>query len=117
MERDPTANGNNLLTLRGANRLAFEALRFFPCLPARSGMVVRGWRATGGNWQDGCRVRWPLWDKPIAVPVVGGRCSDFAICGSMMMLQRVTDCAVSESEPSWSRAALRWVRARTRSTT
>jgi hypothetical protein len=69
MERDPS--GNKPFTLWGANRLAFEALRFFPCLPARGGMAVRGWRATDGNWQDGCRVRWPLWDKPIAMPVLG----------------------------------------------
>jgi hypothetical protein len=40
MERDPS--GNKPFTLWGANRLTFEALRFFPCLPARDGMAVRG---------------------------------------------------------------------------
>ena len=70
MDRDPTASGNKPLTLWGANRLAFEALRFFPAMPARGGMAVRGWRAIGGDWQEGCRVRWPLWGEPVGVAVV-----------------------------------------------
>lgn len=70
MGRDPTASENKPLTLWGANRLAFEALRFFPCLPARGGMAVLGWRARNGNWQDGCRVRWPLWDQPLSADVL-----------------------------------------------
>jgi hypothetical protein len=71
MDRDPTASENKPLTLWGANRLAFEALRFFPCLPVRGGMAVLGWQAASGNWQDDCRVRWPLWDEPIVAPVLG----------------------------------------------
>jgi len=70
MDRDPTASGNKPLTLWGANRLAFEALRFFPCVPAREGMAVLAWRAGSANWQESCRVRWPLWDEPIRPDVL-----------------------------------------------
>ena len=71
MEQDPTAGGNEPKTLWGANRLAFEALRFFPAMPVRGGMGVVGWRAaTPDSWQEDCAVRWPLWDKPVSVVVV-----------------------------------------------
>jgi hypothetical protein len=65
MDRNPTAKGNEPRTLWGANRLAFEALRFFPAMPIRGGMGVRAWRAINGEWQENCRVRWPLWRQPI----------------------------------------------------
>lgn len=70
MDRDPTATGNKPRTLWGANRLAFEALRLFPAMPARGGMAVRAWRAAGGSWLRGCAVRWPLWAPPIRAAVV-----------------------------------------------
>lgn len=70
MDRDPTAHGNKTLTLWGANRLAFEALRFFPAMPVAGGMGVRAWRAIDGDWQEGCRVRWPLWRQPIGVAAI-----------------------------------------------
>jgi hypothetical protein len=70
MARDPTASGNNPLTIWGANRLAFEALRYFPCLPVRGGMGVLAWRADDVKWQDDCRVRWPLWEEPVAGDVL-----------------------------------------------
>ncbi len=64
MDQDPTAGGNKPLTMWGANRLAFEGLRFFPAMPAAGGMEVLAWRACDGNWRQGCRVRWPLWSRP-----------------------------------------------------
>lgn len=70
MDQDPTAHGNKPLTLWGANRLAFEALRFFPAMPVAGGMGVRGWRARNGDWQNGCRVRWPLWSQPICAAAI-----------------------------------------------
>ncbi len=71
MEQDPTAGGNETKTLWGANRLAFEALRFFPAMPVRGGMGVVGWRAaTPDEWQEDCVVRWPLWARPVSVVVV-----------------------------------------------
>ncbi|MBV8844758.1 MAG: hypothetical protein JO307_18285 [Bryobacterales bacterium] len=65
MDRNPTADGNEPQTIWGANRLAFEALRFFPTMAMRGGMGVRSWRAPDGDWQENCRVRWPLWRPPL----------------------------------------------------
>jgi hypothetical protein len=71
MEQDPTAEGNEPQTLWGANRLAFEALRFFRAMPVRGGMGVVGWKAaTPDDWQEDCAVRWPLWDQSVSVVVV-----------------------------------------------
>ncbi len=70
MDRDPTGSGNKPLTLWGANRLAFEVLRLFPCLPARDGMAVLAWRASNASWQVDCSLRWPLWDEPVSAEVV-----------------------------------------------
>lgn len=54
---DPTAGGNGTKTLWAANRLAFEALRFFPVMPVRGGMGVVGWRAKKPDqWQENCNV-------------------------------------------------------------
>lgn len=70
MDQDPAAHGNKPRTLWGANRLAFEALRFFPAMPLAGGMGVRGWRAKDGDWQHGCPVRWPLWSQPISAAAI-----------------------------------------------
>lgn len=63
MASDPTSFGNRTLTLWGANRLAFEALRFFPAYPAaRNGIAVVAWRpSSGGGYRSDAQVRWPLW--------------------------------------------------------
>ncbi len=70
MAGDPTASGNAPRSLWGANRLAFEALRFFPAMPDPAGMAVLAWRAEGGRWQGVCRARWPLWRPYIGAAVV-----------------------------------------------
>jgi hypothetical protein len=70
MARDPTASGNEPRTSWGANRLAFEALRLFPCMPTRGGMAVQAWRARATTWQDDCHARWPLWSAAATVDVV-----------------------------------------------
>jgi hypothetical protein len=70
MDRNPTAEGNEPLTLWGANRLTFEALRFFPAMPLRGGMGVRGWRAANATWRETCQVRWPLWQQPITAAAI-----------------------------------------------
>lgn len=72
VDRDPTANDNKPRTFWGANRLAFEALRFFPTMPIRGGMGVRAWRATDGNWHHDCVVRWPLWRHAIGIASIQG---------------------------------------------
>lgn len=71
MDRDPSGTDRRPRSLWGANRLAFEALRLFPAMPAAGGMAVRGWRLAGGTWRQGCKVRWPLWEPLIPVAVVG----------------------------------------------
>jgi hypothetical protein len=70
MSADPTAAGNRPKTLWGANRLAFEALQFFPVYPSHPVGVV-GWRSSErGDWDDGSEVRWPLWNKPLSPAVI-----------------------------------------------
>jgi hypothetical protein len=63
---DPTASGNKPKTIWGANRLAFEALRLFPCMRARTGPATVGWRHNGGAdvW------RWPLWACNLSPAVI-----------------------------------------------
>lgn len=63
MASDPTSSANKSLTLWGANRLAFEAFRFFPAYPsARGGMAVVAWRpSSDGGYRSNAQVRWPLW--------------------------------------------------------
>jgi len=66
MSADPTASDNRARTLWGANRLAFEALQFFPVYPSHP-MGVVGWRSHKGNeWDDGSKVRWPLWRNALS---------------------------------------------------
>lgn len=61
---DPTASNNKARTLWGANRLAFEALRFFPAYPvARTGIAVVAWKPSkSGGYRSDAQVRWPLWE-------------------------------------------------------
>lgn len=63
---DPTASGNKPKTIWGANRLAFEALRLFPCMRARTGPATVGWRPAGESdvW------RWPLWTCNLSPAVI-----------------------------------------------
>jgi hypothetical protein len=63
---DPTASGNKPKTIWGANRLAFEALRLFPCVRARTGPATVGWRHAGESdvW------RWPLWAGNLSPAVI-----------------------------------------------
>jgi hypothetical protein len=63
MASDPTSSGNKSLTLWGANRLAFEAFRFFPAYPAARGrMAVVAWKpSSDGGYRSNAQVRWPLW--------------------------------------------------------
>jgi hypothetical protein len=63
---DPTASGNKPKTIWGANRLAFEALRLFPCVRGRAGASTVGWRRYGESevW------RWPLWACNLSLAVI-----------------------------------------------
>jgi hypothetical protein len=66
MASDPTSNNNTIRSLWGANRLAFEALQFFPAYPSRY-MAVVAWKTEKNEWTSGCQVFWPLW-KPDLSP-------------------------------------------------
>lgn len=66
MDVDPSSLGTK--TLWGANRLAFEAFRLFPAVPAVGvGRGVVGWKA---DHSKGPRVRWPLWRLPVGMEVI-----------------------------------------------
>jgi len=63
---DPTASGNKPKTIWAANRLAFEALRLFPCMRAQTGPATVGWQQDGESnvW------RWPLWACKLSPAVI-----------------------------------------------
>lgn len=63
MAANPSKGSNKTLTLWGANRLAFEAVRFFTCYPAARGdIAVLGWRPSQDHgFRADTKVRWPLW--------------------------------------------------------
>ena len=66
LANDPTASNNKPKTIWGANRLAFEALRLFPCVRAQSRPATVGWRRDGKSdvW------RWPLWACNLSPAVI-----------------------------------------------
>lgn len=55
-------------TVRGANRLAVEGLRFFPTVPLGRGLATVGFGAPGGDAER--RLRWPIWEEVLAQPMV-----------------------------------------------
>ncbi|MGH2405345.1 MAG: type I-G CRISPR-associated protein, Cas3-extension family [bacterium] len=63
--RDPSKD--QIRTVRGANRLAVEALVLFPTAPVGSRLETTGFRGRGSRdtyW------RWPIWTAPVSVDVV-----------------------------------------------
>src|SRR5581483_1756081 len=59
-------SNDGVMTVWGANRLAFEALPFFPMAPA--GTKVR---TTGFNTKDGAHeFTWPIWTRPVGADTV-----------------------------------------------
>jgi hypothetical protein len=55
-----------LRTVRGANRLAFEALLFLPVIPTRARAVTTGFtgqRSSNTFWT------WPIWSRPLSLDV------------------------------------------------
>lgn len=67
LAQDPTASGNKPVTLWGANRLAFEALRFFPCFVGARGRQTTGWRVDEAGVEV---LRWPIWSGKWSVSVI-----------------------------------------------
>lgn len=62
---DPS--GDPSKTMRGANRLAIEAIPLLPTMPVESGLATVGF--TGRGARDTMLV-WPIWTSPIVVDVV-----------------------------------------------
>ena len=62
--RNPS--GDPPRTVRGANRLAIEALRLLPTAPVGKGIATTGFRreSTGNHFT------WPVWDSPLSVDAV-----------------------------------------------
>ncbi|NOX55809.1 MAG: hypothetical protein GXP27_15485 [Planctomycetes bacterium] len=60
-------SGDPIRTVRGANRLAIEALPLFPTAPVRSSLETTGFR-TGGSRDT--FFTWPIWSCAIPIDVV-----------------------------------------------
>ena len=62
MDGDPADSKRKLETMIGANRLAIEALRFFPSFPVsgKGRLGVVAWKV-GNVGKEQAKVRWPLW--------------------------------------------------------
>jgi hypothetical protein len=64
---DPTDPATSpILTVRGANRLAIEALPWLPTFPSRGGAVTRGFLRRGRE----LFFSWPIWDAPLTAVTV-----------------------------------------------
>jgi hypothetical protein len=63
---DPASPKNPIKTMRGANRLAVEALPLFPVIPASSGVQTTGFAQIDqqATWT------WPLWSPSLDVNVI-----------------------------------------------
>lgn len=57
-------------TVRGANRLAIEALPFFPTAPTGRRVETTGFRSGGVRGSAARELRWPIWDVPLSTDVV-----------------------------------------------
>lgn len=58
--------GNEIRTMRGANRLAIEALPLFPTFPTERGVKTCSFYETGRE----IFLTWPVWESPLELPTV-----------------------------------------------
>ncbi len=65
MAQDPSdqSRGNEIRTMRGANRLAIEALPLFPTMPAADGARTRAFFRSGSD----VALTLPVWEEPIGI--------------------------------------------------
>ena len=61
---DPS--GDPIRTMRGANRLAVEALPLFPTIPGARGLFTTAFAESGGSTQ----VTWPIWADALDIDTV-----------------------------------------------
>ncbi len=60
-------SGDKIRTVRGANRLAIEGLRFFPVVPVGRRVMTTGFR---GRSASDTVLSWPIWEVPLGPDVV-----------------------------------------------
>lgn len=63
--KDPS--GDKIRTVRGANRLAIEGLRFFPVVPVDGRAVTTGFQGRGASDMT---FTWPIWEVPLGADEV-----------------------------------------------
>lgn len=63
--QNPSKGG--VATVWGANRLAFEALPFFPMVPTSRGLRTTGFHTSRGRSHE---FTWPIWRDPIGVDTI-----------------------------------------------
>lgn len=79
-------------TVRGANRLAFEALPLFPCLPSRQRVTTTGFaRHDRSVW-----AIWPIWSVPATSSVVRSLLVNPAVHGPRRDAQRLARMGVAD---------------------
>lgn len=74
-------SGDPIKTMRGANRLAIEALPLLPVMPRRGRLETTGFATSGSRatyWT------WPIWSGPIGVDVVKSLLADRRLQGRAM---------------------------------
>ena len=65
--RDPSDAKSPIMTMRGANRLAVEALPLFPTAPGERRLNTTGFSQRRG---EGMFFTWPIWEGPLGADVV-----------------------------------------------
>lgn len=93
--KNPSADPN--MTMRGANRLAIEALPLFTTAP-----VARRLETTGfvQRRREGVRWTWPIWTVPV----------DLETCRCLLQLPEIQPLPVSASEDEQDRWRQTWAR-------
>ena len=78
-------------TMRGANRLAIEAMPLFPTAPMGAELQTTGFRS-----KRGCFWSWPVWDCELELPVIQ----------SLLQLAMLTDLDLREQMPEARHAGI-----------
>jgi hypothetical protein len=81
-------------TVRGANRLAVEGLRFFPAVPLGRALVTVGFGAPGSDAER--RLRWPIWEGFISCSPVKSLLTHPDLWGSPLLRDRLRLIGVRE---------------------
>ena len=63
-------SGDAVRTVRGANRLAIEALPLLPVAPGEHRLHTTGFSERRGEGDNGVEFTWPIWDASVDVEVV-----------------------------------------------